>query len=141
MSAEVRSPEIEFRVVDGEEARLLDPAKLDWPLDSKVLFAFENNQVVGRSSLTIMPMIAVVNTSLIEGSWVREDKRGTSLAFRLIKKVEDLFRENNKTHALAFAYDAQPEIADYLTRVGFEKLPLTIYMKQLVETEGVQPFQ
>lgn len=133
MAAELKAPEIEFRVVDGEEARLLDPAHMDWPIDSKVVFAFENNEVIGRSSLTIMPMIAVLNTSIIEGSWIREAKRGTSLAFRLIKKVEEVFRENNKTHALAFAYDAQPEIADYLSRVGFEKLPLTIYMKQLVK--------
>lgn len=131
MATEVQAPEIEFVVVDGVDARALDPAHLDWPPDSKVVFVTQNDNVVGRSSMFTLPMIAILNLNMIEGTWVAEEKRGTSLAARLIRKVESVFRENGKTHAYAFAYDEHPEIADYLQRFGFNKMPLTIFMKQL----------
>jgi N-acetylglutamate synthase-like GNAT family acetyltransferase len=131
VAAELKAPAIEFMIVDGAEAKIIDPAHLDWPDDSKVVFVVQDDNVVGRSSMFTLPMIAILNLSMIEGTWIAEEKRGTSLAARLIKKVESVFRENGKTHAYAFAYDEHPEVADYLQRFGFQKMPLTIYMKQL----------
>lgn len=123
MSAAVETSEIEFRVVNGVEARDLDPEHLEWPEDTVVVFALENERVLARSSILNLPMI--------EGTWVCEDKRGTTLAYRLVKHVEDVYRDQGKTHAFAFSWNQQPEVGEYLERIGFEKKDLSIWVKQL----------
>ena|ERR1700720_3122224 len=125
--------ELEFKWVGGEEARRLDKDHLDWPADSHVLFVMENGEVVARSSMTILP---VLQYPIVEATWVREDKQKGTLAYRVLKEVENHFIEFGKTHIFAFAYDGQPEVGDYLTRVGYERKPLAVYMKQLVNENG-----
>lgn len=132
MSAELKTSGIEFIEVGGIEARQFDP-EIEWPEDSRVVLAIENGEMVGRSSLSAIPMASILNFSFVEGSWVHESKRGTSLAYRLLKKVENVFRSNGKTHALAMAHDDQPAIGDYLIRFGYARLPVTVYVKQLVK--------
>lgn len=124
MAAELKSP-IEFRVLDGLAAREIDTEQIEWPADARVIFAMEGNEVVGRSSLVHLPVV--------EGTWVSQAKRGSTLAYRLLKKVEDVFRENGKPVAMAMAHDTQPEIADFLERFGFTRVPVTLYVKTLVK--------
>lgn len=120
---------IEFLWLQGDEARAIDPHGLEWPSDAHILFVYEDGVIVGRSSMTILP---ILNLSMVEGTWVRDDKHGTTLAARMVKEVERHFVEHGKTHAFAFTLDSQPEIGDYLARFGWERKPLSVYMKQLV---------
>jgi len=128
MSAQIQ-PQIEFVEKVGADAREADPDGIKWPdpvvSAPIVVFAYEGDRVVGRS--------AILPVDCVEGTMIVEDKRGTSLAFRLLRRIEELYRANGRTHAIAFAHDDQPEVAEYLERVGYRKSPLTVYSKQLVE--------
>lgn len=124
MSAQIK-PAIELKVLTGDDARNADPDGVKWPDGAPVVFAYEGDRVVGRS--------AILPVDVVEGTMVADDKRGTSLAFRLLRRVEGLYLQAGRTHAIAFAHNDQPEVGEYLERVGYEKSPLTVYSKQLVE--------
>ena len=128
MSAQIQ-PQIEFVEKVGADAQAIDPEGIKWPETKPsavvVVFAYEGDRIVGRS--------AILPVDVIEGTMVAEDKRGTSLAFRLLRRVEELYLQAGRTHAIAFAHDDQPEVAEYLERIGYAKSPLTVYSKQLVE--------
>lgn len=128
MSAQLK-PQFEFVEKIGADARAVDPEGIKWPdpvvSAPVVIFAYEGDRIVGRS--------AILPVDCIEGTMVVDDKRGTSLAFRLLRRIEELYRAHGRTHAIAFAHDDQPEVAGYLERIGYEKSPLTVYSKQLVE--------
>lgn len=118
---------IEFTLLTGEELKAVDPQGVQWPWDTFGIIATEDGKVVGRSAIINMPMI--------EGTMVVPEKQGGTLAYRLIQKIEELYRELGKTHAIAMVYDEQPEVAEYLKRIGFEKMPVVVYSKTLVEAE------
>ncbi len=115
---------LEFRWLDGLAARLLDPDHIQWPADSRVLFVFEGDTLVARSSITNIPMI--------EGSWIEPTHRNGTLATRLMKEVERHYRDNGETAALAFVPSDQPEICEYMKRLGYEEKHLRFFLKPLV---------
>ncbi len=115
---------LEFRWLDGMAARLLDPDRIQWPADSRVLFVFEGNELIARSSITNIPMI--------EGTWIEPQHRNGTLATRIMKEVEKHYRENGEEAALAFIPSDQPEIAEYMIRLGYEEKPLRFFLKPLV---------
>lgn len=132
MVAELKIPPVELRVVTGDEAVAIEASSTEierfpWPTNTAVVYAFEGGRVVGRS--------AILSADIVEGTWTALDKRGTSLALRLLRRVEELHREHGKTHVMAFAAEAQPEVGAYLERVGYTRLPLVFYSKQLVDDE------
>lgn len=133
MSAEIKTPSVEFIEVGGLEARSIDAQQLEWPADSRVVFAVENGSVVGRSSMYTLPVAVILDWATIEGTEIDKAKRGGTLAVRLIKFVEQVFRDHGKTHAFAFSYDDQPEVGGYLERFGYTKVPFTVWQKQLVK--------
>lgn len=118
---------IEFRTVCGSDARSID-GSLDWPDDAWVVFAIEDGEIVARSSILPMP--------LVEATFVKQEKRNGTLAFRLFKEVEKLYLEHGKPVAMAMALDSQPDIKEYLTRMGFEEMPLTLFIKNLISLES-----
>lgn len=122
MSAE---PKIEFRWLDGEAARLLDPDGIEWPGDTHVLYVFEGEQIIARSSIMSVPMI--------EGTWIEPERRNGTLATRIIREVEKHYRDNGEEAAMAFIPSDQPEIADYMMRLGYQEKPLRFFLKPLVE--------
>jgi Predicted acetyltransferase len=123
MSAQIQ-PQIEFRWLDGEAARVLDPDGIEWPGDTRVLYVFENGQLIARSSIMSVPMI--------EGTWIKPEHRNGTLAVRIIKEVERHYLENGEEAAMAFAPADQPEVAEYLKRLGYEEKPLRFFIKPLV---------
>lgn len=126
MVAELKTPTIEFRIVtSAEEARALDPQGLPWGDGNAIVFAIENGKVVGRSAAIAFPMI--------ETSWVAPEKRGSTLAMRLVKEVEKIQRDLGNAYVFAFVHDSQPEIAGYLLRFGYEPAQLKLYCKKLAE--------
>lgn len=114
---------IEFTLLTGPELRAMDPQGVPWPSDTFGIIATEDGQIIGRS--------AILNLPVIEGTMVVPDKQGGTLAFRLIQRIEELYRALGKTHAIAMVYDEQPEIGEYLKRIGFEQMPVTLFTKDL----------
>ena len=114
---------VEFQILMGPEARKIDPDCIKWPDDTIGVFAREGADIVGRSTIVQLPHI--------EGTWVRNDFRGSTLAFRLVEKIESILKKANKSSAFAFIYDEQPEIASYMERRGYKKMPLAVYQKEL----------
>lgn len=100
--------------------------RVNWPLDTMVLYVFENERVVGR--------MGVMSIKIIEGTWVEPGQ--STLAFRMMKQMEEFLKSVNNTHASAFVYDEQPQIAEYLKRVGFERFPVTMFIKDLYREEN-----
>lgn len=115
----------EIKVLTGVEARSVDPSGLPWPDTSEVICAFEDGKLVGRIGYIFLPHM--------EATWVAEEKRGGTLAFRLVKAMEKLVAASGSPAVFAYAYDQQPEVGEYLQRIDYQKLPLTIWMKN-VET-------
>jgi len=85
----------------------------------------EEGQILARSG--------IVNLPHIEGTWVTPLRRKSSLGFKMIRTLEHVARRLGKTHIFAFAHDTQPEVSDYLKRLGYEKQPLTVWVKKVGE--------
>lgn len=117
------TPEIQFLDLTGEQAREIMPEGPAWPNGSTVCLAVEGERIVGHSS--------ILATNLIEGTVIVEDKIGSSLAFRLVRHMEELMKAAGNTAAFAFAPDDDPKVGDYLTRTGYVRLPVTLYLKKL----------
>jgi hypothetical protein len=107
----------------GAAARAVDPEHVQRPPDSTVLYARENGEIVGRTAIIELPHV--------EGTWVAESKRGSSLALRLIRKLEEEVAALGRSHLFAFAFDSQPEVSEYLERVGYTRFPVTVWAKSL----------
>lgn len=114
---------MEFHLLNGDEARAIDPEGVAWPSDTVALFATEGAEIMARSAIIQLPVI--------EGSMVHPDLRGTSLAYRMLREIETILKAMGKTHAIAMAANDQPEVSGYLERVGYEKMPVTMYSKKL----------
>lgn len=123
MATEVKALGIELVDLTGAQARAFMPDGPAWPDTSTVCLAVEGERVVGHSSL--------VTTVLIEGTVVAEDKSGTSLAFRLVRHMEDILKAGGNPAAFAFAPDDDPKVGEYLMRTGYVQLPVTLYLKKL----------
>lgn len=115
--------EITYEFVDGLTARAIDPESVLWPPDSLVQYAKENDEIVGRIGLIELPHL--------EGTFVAEHKRGSSLAFRLLKGMEDKVASLGRTHLFAFVEDSKPEQIDMLERTGYVRFPVTVLAKRL----------
>lgn len=117
---------IVFEAMMGDEATKVDPEGSAWPWDTFVLFARDGTgKIVGR--------ITTMNLPVVEGTWTAEEYRGSTLAYRLLKQMEETMSKPpiSKPSSLAMAADATPEIADYLRRVGYEQVPVKLFVKGL----------
>lgn len=122
---------IEFLKLDGKEAREIDPEGIQWPDGTLVLYAVKQGEIRGRQAYLLFPHL--------EGAWVHPDERGGTLAYRLIKETEKVVAESYPA-VFAYVMDNQPEIADYMQRMGYEKVPVSLWVKQFEkEKEAAAP--
>lgn len=92
------------------------------PADISMVFvAEEDGEIVGRSML--------LSPFHVEGPWVDESKRGTTLAFRLVRETETAAKSMGHSKILAYAVNAQ--IENYLSRMGYARVPMTVWEKTL----------
>ena len=83
-----------------------------------------HNDVVG-----IIGRIFLVAPVHIEGVFVDKPWRNSTVLNMLVKRAElEAFKEG-LTQLLVFAKDAQ--MADYIARLGYKELPLTVWSKEL----------
>lgn len=113
-----------------EIAKPIDSVSTPWPDDSIILYAIENNEIIGRTAIIQLPHI--------EGTWIREDKRNGTVGIRLISKIENVLEEANRTSVFSFIHNSQPELASYMERLGYELLPLKVYTKPLINKDQIE---
>ena len=81
----------------------------------------DGSEVVGRM-LLIAPMH-------IEGTWVKEGHRNGLTGMRLMSRMEKCAKDNGLTKI--FAYAADPDIENYLQRLEYVRVPVTVWGKDL----------
>lgn len=91
------------------------------PKSSVALVAREGDEVLGRIFL-VAPMH-------LEGPWIREDARGRAILWKLVERARVEAKDMGITRLLAFG--AGPEMEDYLKRLDFTKLALTVWATDL----------
>jgi len=122
-ATEEATDRITFVAVAGPEAQDIDPDHLAGPANAVVSFAFRNGKVIGRSAIIQLPHI--------EGTWIADEERGSTLGARLIREIEKGLKNSGKTHAFAFADSFNDEVKGYLERFGYKRQTLDVYMKEL----------
>ena len=91
------------------------------PNSSIALIAKDGDEIVAR-----MLLIAPAH---IEGTWIKESHRGGAIFFRLMSQMEICAKRAGMKKV--FAYIAAPEIEDYVGRLGYSRVPVTVWGKDL----------
>jgi N-acetylglutamate synthase-like GNAT family acetyltransferase len=91
------------------------------PGSSIVVVARRDQRIIGRAFL-----LAPVH---LEGPWVDEDYRGTTLAHRLVMRAEAEAKKEGVSNL--FAYASNHVLAGYLSRIGYQKSELTVWTKEI----------
>jgi len=112
-------------VITGSEmTKIPQPDGVPWPEDSlHVVTLDDDGRLMARVSLIAIPHV--------EGTWVDPSLRGTTIAARMLKRMEEEVRNLGRTHLFAFAMDNQPEVSQYLERFGYKKFPVSVWVKEL----------
>lgn len=101
--------------------------RVAWPADSIILYAYKDNKIIGR--------VGLMSIKFIEGTWAADEMRGTGLPVRMLRQMEKLILSLGNSHVFSMAADVQPEIKDYLERLDFERVPVTLLAKDLTAKE------
>lgn len=91
------------------------------PKHSIALIATEAEEIVGR--------VFLLEPVHLEGPWVKESRRGSTIGKRLIESAEEEAKRVGITKLFAYAVDAT--MADYLERLGFQRNDWIVYTKDI----------
>ncbi len=91
------------------------------PEHSVALVARNGEKIVGR--IFLLPL------SHIEGTFIEEAWRGGVMLRRLFNAIEIEARSEGLTKT--FAYIATPQNESYIARLGYKKVPITVWEKDL----------
>lgn len=115
---------ITFRVLPPEEfprlALVADDISPD-PKIARVIVGEEAGEIVARSML-MQPVH-------IEGTWVREDHRGSPLGKMLLDRVEQEAKSCGLQKLFAYALD--PLVASYLRRMHYSRSAAVVFTKDI----------
>jgi hypothetical protein len=96
------------------------------PQEFLIIAAFsETGELLGRTMFVSLPHI--------EGTRVRDDMQGSRIAYNLVKLMEKEIQRAGRTHAWAFVQEGDKDISNYMDRLGYEKLPLEVWVKDMRE--------
>lgn len=85
--------------------------------------------IIGENDGEIAGRIFLLSPVHLEGPWLREDHRNKALGAQLVRRAEDEARRCGVTKL--FAYAANGEIEDYLHRLGYKLVPMTVWEKDI----------
>jgi GNAT superfamily N-acetyltransferase len=91
------------------------------PDGSAAIVAREGGEIIGRVFL-----MAPVH---VEGPWVKEDRRGRTLGYRLMDAAAQKAKKCGVKKL--FAYAADEILANYLARLDYQREPFTVWTKEL----------
>lgn len=115
---------VQFIQLNGADATRVDPTGQEWPQQASVAFGLgSDGAVVAR--------IGALDLAHFEGLWVREDHRRGTTGPRLMKIAEDMVRRLGRKAILTFVLDSDPALQGYAERLGYAKLPVSVYIKEL----------
>ena len=122
---------MEFKFLVGPEVveaekQLPKEQQFQWPFDSIVCYCTEGGKIIGR--------VAAMSIKILEGTWVAPDAPPTT-AYRMLMQMEAMYAAYLGTTVGAFVSNTQPEIGDYLRRVGYQKEDVEFYTKPLAKAE------
>lgn len=90
------------------------------PADSLALVVENGDQILGR--------LLLVSVAHMEGVWIKPELRGGTLMRRMTREMEREAAGRGLTKLLAFA---KPDMETYIERLGYRKMPLTVWEKEL----------
>lgn len=102
-------------LTQAPDGMVLNPA-----MTTAVVALNEQDELVGRMYLCLMPHL--------EGTFVRDDYKGSSVGFRLEREMENVCREIGVAKVLAYC---EPEHDTYMERLGFKKSTFSVWTKDL----------
>lgn len=116
------------RVLSHGEYKLLDQIPKELlsdpdPARTIAIAALEGDELLGCAFLVVLPHI--------EGIWVKPEHQKGIVA----KRIEEVLVEHSKRVLgidRIFAYAFTDQIASYLERVGYKRIPVTLYEKEAV---------
>lgn len=115
---------LEIRRLEPSEYSAIEKVQEGYKPDpdhSVVIVAIRDGEIVGRTML--------VRPFHIEGTWVDERFRKGTVGYRLIRKLESEARSMGLK--VSCAYVDQPNLEDYMQRLGYTKSPMTLWTKEL----------
>lgn len=116
---------MELTKLKAEEYPQLASVNDGYTPDPKISIA-----IVAREGKEIQGRVFIVCPAHIEGPWVTESKRGSLLGKCLMARAEAEAKKGGVTKL--FAYGASEQLEDYLSRLGYERQPLSVWAKELV---------
>jgi len=116
--------------IESAEQQLPPEQRVSWPLDSLIMYCYDDDRVIGRMGL--------MSIKIVEGTYVVPNAPPTT-AFRMMKQMEAMIAYLGNTHVMALVYDGTPQIADYLERVNFKREPLSVYSKEVAKAKEKAP--
>lgn len=116
-------PELNYLAITPDD----QPCMIPLPPEFMVIAGFDSKGLAARTSMAPL--------AHIEFTWVREDLRSGRVALQLVKELESAVASSGRTHVIAFAHNEQPEMADYLSRIGYTQMQVTVWEKNLTNKE------
>ena len=116
-----------IRTLKAEEYQRLKDVADGYTPDPKSSIAIvdeeENGQIVGRMLLVCL--------THVEGTWVREDKRNSRRALRMMQKTIEEAKNNGLTQLLAYTDETDQKVSKYMRFLGFQRLPISVWNKAI----------
>ena len=91
------------------------------PEQSVVVIAEDDREIVGR--------VMLLAPAHMEGPYIIPKFRGSGLLFRLERRIVNEAKNLGASRILAYA--ANEQIESYLARLGYERLPMTVWIKEI----------
>lgn len=119
---------MQFLKLNSVQANLVESDK-NYPSDSIVILAIDDeNKILGR--------IVIISLPHIENLEIEDNNSNGFLMRQLLTQAEDVLRELNRTCAVSFISNNNEKALDYAQRYGYEKLPMTVWMRDLTKLVG-----
>lgn len=91
------------------------------PVDSVVVAALSDGQVIGRTVL--------LNMLHLEGTWVTSSRRNGLVGARLIREAQEQAKEVGASMLLAYTADLKH--GEYMQRLGYKRVPVEVWAKEI----------
>lgn len=114
---------MEFLKLTGTQARLVD-STTEWPIDSLVIFAVEDEKIIGKVAILVLPHI--------ENLEIDKNNKNGFLMKRLLEEAENVLRDFGRNCAASFIMNGNDDLTNYAERIGYKQLPATVWIKPLV---------
>lgn len=97
------------------------------PPEFTIIAAFDSKGLAARTTMISVPHM--------EGTWIREDLRKGRVGVTLVREVEKCIAASDKSNLIAFTPDADRRVEGYMSRLGYKKLPVSVWVKYNIQLD------